>query len=283
MVDSRTPSPDRLFDLSGRVAVVTGATGVLGGTMASGLARAGARVGVLGQRKERAEEVTAEVEDRGSEALGLLADVLEREQLEVARDAVLERWGRVDIVVNAAGGNVPEATVGEDATFFGLPEEPLREVLDLNLLGTVLPSQVFGEAMTGDQSSEAEGSIVNISSMAAQKPLTRVVGYSAAKAAVENLTRWLAVELARKYGPGLRVNAIAPGFFLGEQNRALLMHEDGSLTERGQAIVEHTPARRFGEPEELVGTLIWLCSPAARFVTGIVVPVDGGFGAFGGV
>jgi NAD(P)-dependent dehydrogenase (short-subunit alcohol dehydrogenase family) len=283
MVDSRTPSPDRLFDLSGRVAVVTGATGVLGGTMASGLARAGARVGVLGQRKERAEEVTAEVEDRGSEALGLLADVLEREQLEVARDAVLERWGRVDIVVNAAGGNVPEATVGEDATFFGLPEEPLREVLDLNLLGTVLPSQVFGEAMTGDQSSEAEGSIVNISSMAAQKPLTRVVGYSAAKAAVENLTRWLAVELARKYGPGLRVNAIAPGFFLGEQNRALLMHEDGSLTERGQAIVEHTPARRFGEPEELVGPLIWLCSPAARFVTGIVVPVDGGFGAFGGV
>jgi NAD(P)-dependent dehydrogenase (short-subunit alcohol dehydrogenase family) len=283
MVDSRTPSPDRLFDLSGRVAVVTGATGVLGGAMARGLARAGARVGVLGRRKERAEEVTAEVENCGSAALGLLADVLEREQLEVARAAVLERWGRVDILVNAAGGNVPAATVGEDATFFGLPEEPLRAVFDLNLLGTVLPCQVFGEAMTGDQSSEAEGSIVNVSSMAAQKPLTRVVGYSAAKAAVENLTHWLAVELARKYGPGLRVNAIAPGFFLGEQNRALLMHEDGRLTERGQAIVEHTPARRFGEPEELVGTLIWLCSPAARFVTGIVVPVDGGFGAFGGV
>ena len=283
MVDSRTPSPERLFDLSGRVAVVTGATGVLGGAMARGLARAGARVGVLGRRKERAEEVTAEVENRGSEALALLADVLKKEQLEVARDAVLERWGRVDVLVNAAGGNVPAATVGEDATFFGLPEEPLRAVLDLNLLGTVLPCQVFGEAMTGDQSSEAEGSIVNVSSMAARKPLTRVVGYSASKAAVENLTRWLAVELARKYGPGLRVNAIAPGFFLGEQNRALLMHEDGSLTERGQAIVEHTPAGRFGEPEELVGTLIWLCSPAARFVTGVVVPVDGGFGAFGGV
>jgi NAD(P)-dependent dehydrogenase (short-subunit alcohol dehydrogenase family) len=283
MVDSWTPSPYRLFDLSGKVAVVTGATGVLGGAMARGLAMAGARVGVLGRRKERAEEVAAEVGNRGGEALALPADVLNGEQLEDARDAVLERWGRVDILVNVAGGNVPAATVGEDATFFGLPEEPLREVFDLNLLGTVLPSQVFGEPMTGGQSSEVEGSIVNISSMAAQKPLTRVVGYSAAKAAVENLTRWLAVELAHKYGPGLRVNAIAPGFFLGEQNRALLIYEDGSLTERGQAIVEHTPARRFGEPEELVGTLIWLCSPAARFVTGVVVPVDGGFGAFSGV
>lgn len=283
MVNSRTPPADGLFDLSGRVAVVTGATGVLGGAMARGLAQAGARVSVLGRRKERAEEVTAEVEYRGGEALALPADILKREQLEAARDAVLERWGRVDVLVNAAGGNVPAATVGEDATFFGLAEEPLREVFDLNLLGTVLPSQVFGEVMTRDQGSETEGSIVNVSSMAAQRPLTRVVGYSAAKAAVENLTRWLAVELAHKYGPGLRVNAIAPGFFLGEQNRALLMHEDGRLTERGQAIVEHTPARRFGEPEELVGTLIWLCSPAARFVTGVVVPVDGGFGAFSGV
>jgi NAD(P)-dependent dehydrogenase (short-subunit alcohol dehydrogenase family) len=283
MVDSWTPSPYRLFELSGKVAVVTGATGVLGGAMARGLARAGARVGVLGRRKERAEEVAAEIRNRGGEALALPADVLIGEQLEAARDALLERWGRVDVLVNAAGGNVPTATVGEDATFFGLAEEPLREVFDLNLLGTVLPSQVFGEVMTRDQGSEVEGSIVNVSSMAAQKPLTRVVGYSAAKAAVENLTRWLAVELAHKYGPGLRVNAIAPGFFLGEQNRALLMYEDGSLTERGQAIVEHTPARRFGEPEELVGTLIWLCSPAARFVTGVVVPVDGGFGAFSGV
>ncbi len=160
MVDSRTPSPDRLFDLSGRVAVVTGAAGVLGGAMARGLARAGARVGVLGRRKERAEEVAAEVENPGSEALALPADVLKREQLEVARDAVLERWGRVDVLVNAAGGNVPAATVGEDATFFGLPEEPLREVFDLDLLGTVLPSQEFGEAMTRGQSSDAEGSIV---------------------------------------------------------------------------------------------------------------------------
>ncbi len=273
-----------LFDLSGRVAVVTGATGVLGGAMARGLSRAGARVGILGRRKERTEKVVEEIESLGGEALALQADVLARDQLMAAREAILERWGRVDTLVNAAGGNVAAATVTEDISFFGLEQGPLREVLDLNLLGTVLPTQVFGEAMAkGSSGAEVEGSIVNVSSMAAQRPLTRVVGYSAAKAAVENLTRWLAAELARKHGPGLRVNAIAPGFFLGEQNRALLVNEDGSPTERGRAIVGHTPAGRFGEPEELVGTLIWLSSPAARFVTGAVVPVDGGFGAFAGV
>ena len=272
---------ESLFDLSGEVALVTGATGVLGGEMARGLARAGARVGILGRREERAEEVVAEIENAGGEALALAADVLDRGQLEAARDAVMGRWRRLDILVNAAGGNVSEATVAGDAEVFGLPEDALRRVFDLNLLGTVLPSQVFGEAMA--LGSEPRGCIVNVSSMAAQKPLTGVVGYSAAKAAVENFTRWMAVELARKHGAGLRVNAVAPGFFLGEQNRAMLVNEDGSLTERGQKIVEHTPAGRFGEPEELVGTLIWLCSPAARFVTGVVVPVDGGFGAFGGV
>jgi NAD(P)-dependent dehydrogenase (short-subunit alcohol dehydrogenase family) len=162
---------------------------------------------------------------------------------------------------------------------FGVPEDALRRVIDLNLMGTLLPCQVFGETM----SRSGEGSIVNVSSMAAQRPLTRVVGYAAAKAAVENLTRWLAVELSVKYGADLRANAISPGFFLGEQNRAMLLNEDGSLTQRGRKIVDHTPAGRFGEPEELVGTLIWLCSPAARFVNGIVVPVDGGFGAFSGV
>ena len=273
-----------LFDLSGRVAVVTGATGVLGGAMARGLSRAGARVGILERRKERTEKVVEEIESLGGEALALQADVLARDQLMAAREAILERWGRVDTLVNAAGGNVAAATVTEDISFFGLEQGPLREVLDLNLLGTVLPTQVFGEAMAkGSSGAEVEGSIVNVSSMSAQRTLTRVVGYSAAKAAVENLTRWLAAELARKHGPGLRVNAIAPGFFLGEQNRALLVNEDGSLTERGRAIVGHTPAGRFGEPEELVGTLIWLSSPAARFVTGAVVPVDGGFGAFAGV
>ena len=274
---------EQLFDLSGKVAVVTGATGVLGGGMARGLAGAGARVGVLGRRRERAEEVAREISGSDGEAIALPADVLDGEQLEAARDAVLGSWGRLDILVNAAGGNVPGATVNDDATIFDLPREALREVLDLNFLGTVLPCQVFGEAMTRGERSEAEGVILNVSSMAASRPLTRVAGYSAAKSAVENFTRWLAVELARKHGAGLRVNAIAPGFFLGEQNRAMLVQEDGTLTERGRAIIEHTPARRFGEPEDLVGTLIWLCSPASKFVTGIVVPVDGGFGAFGGV
>ena len=268
-----------LFDLSGRVAIVTGATGVLGGAMARGLAVAGARVGVLGRREERTKYVAEEIVDSGAEALALPADVLEREQLEGVREATLERWGRVDILVNAAGGNVPEATVADDAEVFGVPEDALRRVIDLNLMGTLLPCQVFGEAMARS----GEGSIVNVSSMAAQRPLTRVVGYAAAKAAVENLTRWLAVELSVKHGASLRANAISPGFFLGEQNRAMLLNEDGSFTERGRKIVDHTPAGRFGEPEELVGTLIWLCSPAARFVNGIVVPVDGGFGAFSGV
>jgi NAD(P)-dependent dehydrogenase (short-subunit alcohol dehydrogenase family) len=274
---------EQLFDLTGRVAVVTGATGVLGGAMARGLAGAGARVGVLGRRRERAEEVVQEISGSGGEAMTLPADVLDREQLEAARDAVLGRWERLDILVNAAGGNVPAATICGDATIFDLPGEALQNVLDLNFLGTVLPCQVLGEAMARREGLEPMGVIVNVSSMAASRPLTKVVVYSAAKAAVENFTRWLAVELARRHGAGLRVNAIAPGFFLGEQNRAMLVEEDGRLTERGQAIVEHTPTGRFGEPEDLVGTLIWLCSPASKFVTGVVVPVDGGFGAFGGV
>jgi NAD(P)-dependent dehydrogenase (short-subunit alcohol dehydrogenase family) len=273
-----------LFALEDRVAVVTGATGVLGGAVTRGLARAGARVGVLGRRKNRATSLAEELGSSGGRALALTADVLDKEQLETAREAVLERWGRVDILVNVAGGNLPGATVGEGQSFFGISREAFSEVFDLNLLGTVMPTQVFGEAMVGDaEPGGAEGSIVNVTSMAAQRPLTRVIGYSVAKAAVENLTRWLAVELTRRYGDGLRVNAVAPGFFIGEQNRALLLNEDGSLTQRGQTIVEHTPAGRFGEPEELVGTLVWLCSPAASFVNGVVVPVDGGFSAFSGV
>jgi NAD(P)-dependent dehydrogenase (short-subunit alcohol dehydrogenase family) len=272
--------PRDLFSLRDRVAVVTGATGVLGGEMARALARSGARVAVLGRRGEKARRVAAEMERDGAEAIALPADVLDRKRLEDAKGAVLRRWGRVDILVNAAGGNVPEATLNEETSFFGLPEDALRRVVDLNFLGTLLPCQAFGAAMADGRD---EGCIVNVSSMAATRPLTNVVGYSAAKAAVENLTRWLAVELGRRYGPGLRVNAVAPGFFLGEQNRAMLVHRDGSLTERGRAIVEHTPAGRFGEPEELVGTLIWLCSPASAFVNGAVVPVDGGFGAFSGV
>jgi NAD(P)-dependent dehydrogenase (short-subunit alcohol dehydrogenase family) len=271
-----------LFSLAGKVAVVTGATGVLGSEMARSLARSGARVAVLGRREEKANRVAGEIEVAGGEALALPADVLDTDQLEGARDALIERWGRVDILVNAAGGNVPDATLSDGVSVFQLPEKALRQVMDLNFLGTLLPSQVFGAAMV-EGAGEPEGCIVNISSMAASKTLTNVVGYAAAKAAVDNFTRWLAVELARSYGQGLRVNAIAPGFFIGEQNRNLLLHEDGSPSQRGQTIIDHTPAGRFGEPEELGGTLIWLCSPASVFVNGIVVPVDGGFSAFSGV
>jgi NAD(P)-dependent dehydrogenase (short-subunit alcohol dehydrogenase family) len=255
--------------------------------MARGLARAGAHVGILGRRKERADSVVAEIKASGGQALALTADVLKQRELEAARDAVLEQWGHIDILVNAAGGNVPAATLSEDKTFFDLGIDAFEQVFELNLLGTVLPSQVFGAAMTQRRPTQhteaARGCIVNMSSMAALRVITRVVGYSAAKAAVDNFTRWLAVELARTYGPGLRVNAIAPGFFIGEQNRDLLLNKDGSLTARGQAIIDHTPAGRFGEPEELISTLIWLCSPGARFVNGVVVPVDGGFAVFSGV
>lgn len=274
-----------LFSLEGKVAVVTGATGVLGGAMARGLAESGARVGVMGRRKEKAQQVLEEIQGAtGAEALALPADVLDKDQLEGTRKTLLEHWGRVDILLNAAGGNVPEATLSEEVGFFDLPKDAFRRVMELNLLGTLLPCQVFGSAMVDNaQNGEPQGCILNISSMTASKPLTNVVGYSAAKAAIENFTRWLAVELARSYGAGLRVNAIAPGFFIGEQNRNLLLNEDDSLTQRGQTIIEHTPAGRFGEPEDLIGAVVWLCGPGASFINGVVVPVDGGFSAFGGV
>ena len=268
-----------LFSLHGQVAIVTGGTGVLGGAMAGGLARAGAKVGVLGRRREQAAAAVQAIEAQGGIALALPADVLDRGQLETARETVLARWGRLDVLVNGAGGNMPSATLNPGESFFELPVEGLDQVTALNLHGTLLPSQVFGEAMARN----GRGCIVNISSMAVQRAMTRVLGYGLAKAAVENATRWLAVELARSFGAGLRVNAIAPGFFIGEQNRALLLNDDGSLTARGQTIIDHTPAGRFGEPAELISTLIWLCSPGASFVNGVVVPIDGGFSAFSGV
>lgn len=268
-----------LFGLAGQVAVVTGGTGVLGGMMACGLARSGARVAIVGRRQDQAEKVVRTIEEAGGTALALPADVLERSQLERVREMVLEQWGKLDILVNAAGGNMPGATLTPGHSFFNLPVEGLDEVISLNLQGTLLPSQIFGEAMA----QAGRGCIINISSMAAQRAMSRVVGYGIAKAAVENATRWLAIELARSFGSKLRVNAIAPGFFIGEQNRALLINEDGSLTMRGQLVIDHTPAGRFGQAEELISTLVWLCGPGASYVNGIVVAVDGGFSAFSGV
>jgi NAD(P)-dependent dehydrogenase (short-subunit alcohol dehydrogenase family) len=279
MPEQASTLPAELFGLEGQVAVVTGGTGVLGSAMARGLARAGAKVGVLGRRRERAEAAVQVIEKDGGAALALPADVLDRGELEAAREMVLEQWGRLDVLVNAAGGNMPSATLEPEQSFFDLPVEGMDPVIALNLEGTLLPSQVFGEAMAR----VGRGCIVNISSMAAQRAMTRVLGYGVAKAGVENATRWLAVELGRSFGSGLRVNAIAPGFFIGEQNRALLLNEDGSLTARGQTIIDHTPAGRFGEPDDMIGALIWLCGPGANFVNGIVVPVDGGFSAFSGV
>jgi NAD(P)-dependent dehydrogenase (short-subunit alcohol dehydrogenase family) len=269
-----------LFSLEGKVAVVTGGSGALGTAMAKGLAQAGARVAVLARRIEPVTAIVAAIETGGGTALALSADVRERAQVERACATIVDRWERVDILVNAAGGNMPGATLAPEASLLDLDPEAFRAVVDLNLIGVLLPSLVFGATMIA---APGQGTIINISSMAAQRPLTRIAGYSAAKAAVENLTRWMAIELARRYGSGLRVNAIAPGFFIGEQNRALLLNPDGSLTARGEHILAHTPAGRFGVPEDVIATLIWLCSPGAAFVNGAVIPVDGGFSAFSGV
>jgi NAD(P)-dependent dehydrogenase (short-subunit alcohol dehydrogenase family) len=268
-----------LYSLEGQVAVVTGGTGVLGRAMAMALAKAGARVGVLGRREAAAEEVAALIQAGGGEALAIPADVRDRDSLATARDRLLKRWDAVHTLVNAAGGNQPAATVGDADDIFAMSPSAFQEVVDLNLTGALLSTLVFGEAIV----KSGGGSIINVSSMASARALTRVAGYGAAKAAVENLTRWLAVELGRRYGESIRVNAIAPGFFVGEQNRTLLLEADGTPTERGRKIIEHTPAGRFGETNDLAGALVWLCGPGARFVNGVVLAIDGGFSAFSGV
>jgi len=273
------PMPDPLFDLRGQVIAVTGGGGVLPGALARGLAARGARLALLTRTLSKAERIAEAIRAEGGAALALAADVTDRAQLETAAEAVLAAFGRVDHLINGAGGNRPGATALTAQAFFDLPAADLRAVVDLNLMGTVLAAQVFGRRLA----EQGQGSILNISSMAALRPLTRVVGYAAAKAALDNFTRWLAVALARDISPALRVNAIAPGFFLGDQNRSLLVDPAGKLTPRDQAILAHTPMGRFGQPEDLLGTVLWLLSPASAFVTGIVVPVDGGFSAFGGV
>ena len=269
-----------LFGIEGRIAVITGATGELGKTMARALAAAGARVAVMSRTQSKADTLAEAISAEGGEALALAVDVTDRAQVEAAADAVQSVWGRVDILVNSAGGNHPDATTGPDKRFFDLPSEALEYVMKLNLLGTVFPCQVFGRLMAGQK----EGCIVNISSMAAMRPLTRVFGYAATKAGIDNFTRWFAVHMAQEYATSIRVNAIAPGFFETSQNRFLLRDpETKELSERGKKIIDHTPMGRFGDPEDLIGALLFLASPAASFVTGIVIPVDGGFSAYGGV
>jgi len=259
-----------------QVAVVTGGAGVLCSAMCRALAQSEAKVAVLDLRPEPAKALAVEL---GHGSIGLACNVLERTSVEAAAQKVMDSFGRVDILINGAGGNRPQATTGAEQSFFDLPAEALRGVFDLNLLGAILPSQVFGKIMAGQKS----GVILNISSMNAFRPLTNIPAYSAAKAGVSNFTQWLAVHMAQEYSPAIRVNAIAPGFFIGDQNRSLLLNDDGSLTQRGQTILAHTPMGRFGVPEDLLGTVLWLVSPAAAFVTGVVVPVDGGFSAYSGV
>lgn len=274
---------NQLYDFTGRSVVVTGGTGVLGRALVEALIGCNANVAVLTRSSEKGQALAKAVmsaRDGGGRALAVACDVLQRAELESAREIVLEEFGRVDGLVNCAGGNRPDATTSDKLSFFELPENAIREVFDLNLLGTVLPSQVFGQQMA----QQGDGVILNISSVSSLLPLTRVVSYSAAKAAINNFTAWLAVHLARNYSPRIRVNAIAPGFFLTEQNRFLLTDQQtGNLSARGQTIVDHTPMARFGVPEDLVGAALWLLSPASLFVTGAVVPIDGGFQAFSGV
>lgn len=268
------------YDFTGRTIVITGATGVLGGEIACALAGCGANVALLDRNLDPARGLLDLMGPAASRAVAIYGDVLDGASLAEAATQILAQFGAVDGLVNAAGGNKPEATTSADRAFFDLPADALRAVFDLNMLGTVLPSQVFGRHMA----ERGEGVVLNITSMSASRPLTRIPAYSSAKAGVTNFTQWLAVHMAQQYSPKIRVNALAPGFFLTRQNRFLLTDEaTGGLTDRGKSIIAHTPMGRFGAPEDLLGPVLWLLSPASAFVTGSVVAVDGGFGAFSGV
>ena len=268
------------YDLSGKVAALTGGAGVLCSTLARALSACRAKIAILDINLEAAKQVAAQLRESGGEAIAIKTSVLDKASIEEAAKQVVSAFGRVDILVNGAGGNKKEATTGDELSFFDLPADAIRWVFELNCIGTVLPSQVFGRYMA-DQGS---GSIINISSMAAFRPLTRTAAYSPAKAAVSNFTQWLAVHMSQNHSTKIRVNAIAPGFFLTEQNRFLLVDEaSGDLTERGRTIIDHTPQGHFGDPEDLIGVVLWLLSDGASFVHGAVIPIDGGFSAFSGV
>jgi len=270
----------RMYDFTGQTMVITGGTGILGGEIACALVGCGANVALLDRNLDPAQGLLERLGPLACQVAVVGGDVLDVNSLRQAAEVILRRFGKIDALINAAGGNKPQATTAPDRSFFDLPIDALRWVFDLNILGTMLPSQVFGKLMA----EKGEGIILNISSMNAFRPLTRIPAYSAAKAGVSNFTQWLAVHMAQEYSPRIRVNAIAPGFFLTTQNKFLLTDEKtGKLTPRGQAIITHTPIARFGTPDDLFGAVLWLLSPASAFVTGIIVPIDGGFSAFSGV
>ena len=270
---------ENLFTISGKVAVITGGSGTLGGSISEYLAKNGVKVAVLGRTREKVESRVRQIISDGGEATGFTADVLNIEQLEQVKKEILEQYGRIDFLLNTAGGSTPGARLTEEQSVFDMKIEDYKKVSDLNLNGTVYPSLVFGKAMAENKS----GCIINISSMAAYSAITRVPGYSLAKAAIENFTRWLAMEMALKFSDKIRVNAIAPGFFISTQNEKALLNADGFYTERSKKIIAKTPMHRFGKTPELNGTVHYLCSEAASFVTGTIIPVDGGFSSFSGV
>lgn len=265
-----------LFNIKDKVIVITGGTGVLGTSMVEYLAAHGAKVAVLARNKEKGDQLTAKVKAAGGQAMFLQTDVSDEAVLQQNARDIVTAYGKIDVLINGAGGNMPGATIGPNNNIFDLKMDDFRKVVDLNLMGTVIPSVVFAEYMV----EQKKGNIINVSSASALRPLTRVAGYGAAKAAVTNFTKYLAGELATKFGESFRVNALCPGFFITEQNRALLTNPDGSFSDRGNTIIAHTPFRRFGDPEDLLGTLHYLVSDASRFVTGTVAIVDGGFDSF---
>ena len=267
-----------MFELKDKVIVLTGATGVLGSELALSLAKANAKLVILGRNEGLLDELKKKLV-HFTYVEYYVVNVLDRHELEKVRTSIIQTLGQIDSLINAVGGNLPGAVIPDDKNIFDLSETDFDEVVEMNLKGTILPSIVFGEIIAN----QGKGSIVNYSSMTVDRVMTRVVGYSAAKAAMENFTRWMAVEMALKFGEGIRVNAIAPGFFIGKQNKKLLLNKDGSLTDRGKKIIQNTPMKRFGKPEELNGAIHFLCSDSSKFITGVVLPVDGGFSAFSGV
>lgn len=268
-----------LFDIEDKVILITGGCGVLGGEIAKYLLGQKAKVILLHYKEAPLLDTINQLKTISDQVDGYHCNVVEEASLQNAAKQILQKYGKIDVLINAAGGNKPGATISPNQSVFDVDINQFKQVIDLNLFGSIIPSIVFGKEMANNKS----GTIINVSSMAADRAITRVMGYSASKAAIDNFTKWMSVELAQKYGDGMRVNAIAPGFFIGNQNRALLTNEDGSYTERGNTIIRNTPMKRFGHADELNGAIHYLCSEASKFVTGIVIPIDGGFNAFSGV